>query len=118
MEVTKLNQDNEEYTEVVSMTYKEALLGSSVTVNDVIVYDVYTTTKEDSASKGAMTLYCRAADGTEFTVRTEVLKDADGNLITESAYINKTVSVKGVVEKFDGGYQIKCHRPDYITVQG
>lgn len=118
VEVTKLNQDNEEYTEVVSMTYKEALLGSSVTVNDVIVYDVYTTTKEDSASKGAMTLYCRAADGTEFTVRTEVLKDADGNLITESAYINKTVSVKGVVEKFDGGYQIKCHRPDYITVQG
>lgn len=118
VEVTKKPEDGEEYTEVVSLTYREALLGSSVTVNDVTVYDVYTTTKEDSASKGAMTLYCRAADGSEFTVRTEVLKDAQGNLITASAYLNKTVSVRGIVEKFDGDFQIKCHRPDYITVKG
>lgn len=116
VEIDKVDEDGKDYSEIVSMTYAEALLGSSVTVSNVYVFDTYTTTKEDSASKGAMTLYCRAEDGSEFTIRTEVLKDSNGNLVTSSAYLNKTITAKGVVEKYDGDYQIKCYRTDYITV--
>lgn len=117
VEVTK-TEDGEEKTETVSMSYKEAALGTSLSMSNLSVVDVYTTTKEDSASKGAMTLTCKAADGSTISIRTEVLKDENGALITADAYLNKVINVKGVVELFNGGYQIKCHRADYITVVG
>ena len=110
--------DGNEYFEDILKTFRETILGTSVTVSNLYVYDVWTTVNEESSSKGAMTLSCRAADGTNITVRTEVLKDENGNLVTESAYKNKTITVKGVVELFSGSYQVKCHRADYITVVG
>lgn len=116
LEVNKKTEDGETVPTVVTKTYSEALLSTSVSFNDLTVYKIYTTTNEESSSKGAMTLYCRASDGSELMVRTEVLKDSSGNLITESAYLNKVINVKGIVELFNGKYQIKCHRADYITV--
>lgn len=118
VEIDKKDEEGKDIVETVKMTYPEALLGTSVTVADVYVYDSYTTKKEDSNSKGAMTLYCRTADGIEIQVRTTVLTDKDGNLITSDAYMNKTITVKGIVEMYEGTYQIKCHRADYITVVG
>lgn len=116
-EVNKKDEDGEDYSEVVSLTYADALLGSSVTVSNVTVTKV-NTTETDTTSKGAMTLTCRDANDNVFKVRTEVLKDSEGNTVTASAYLNKTITVKGVVEKFSGTYQIKCYRTDYITVVG
>lgn len=116
VDVEKKDAEGKDYSEVVSMTFKEALLASSVSVSDVTVYDVYTTEKEGT-SKGAMTLYCRANDGTEFQVRTEVLTDENGKKMEAKDYLNKKITVKGIVELYNGTYQIKCHRADYITVQ-
>lgn len=105
----------------VSITYAEALLGSSVTVSNLKVTHVSTTQNEESSNFGAMTLTCETEDGNTIQVRTAVFKDADGKLITASAYLNQTISVKGVVEYYESmynsiPYQIKCHRQDYITV--
>ena len=77
--------------------------------------EIYTTTSEDSSSKGAMTLTCRAGD-TTVTVRTAVLLDDSGQLITEDAYSGKTIDVKGIVDYFDGGYQIKVFSEKHITI--
>jgi hypothetical protein len=48
---------------------------------------------------------------------TAVLKDAEGNLITEDAYAGKTIDVKGIVDCYNGSYQIKVLSADDITVK-
>ena len=50
-------------------------------------------------------------------VRTVVLRDADGNVITADAYQGKTIDVKGVVDFFSGDYQIKVFSASDITVK-
>ena len=62
-----------------------------------------------------MTLTCEA-DGVQISVRTAVLRDADGNVITADAYMGKTIDVKGVVDYYSGTYQIKVFSADKITV--
>ena len=83
------------------------------------VVDVYTTKNGDSA--GAMTLTCRV-DGKEIDIRTEVLKDANGNIVTEQYFMYKTIDVCGLIDYFDlndtgnGTYQIKVYTLSDITV--
>jgi hypothetical protein len=83
-------------------------------MKNLTVVDVYTT-HNGGNSDGAMTLTCEV-DGITVDVRTIVLYDADGNLITESAYAGKTIDVIGIVDYFDGDYQIKVFSADEITV--
>ena len=55
-----------------------------------------------------MTLTCKVGNETR-SVRTEVLKDASGATITEDAFKEKTINVKGFVEYYSGNYQIKVY---------
>lgn len=96
--------------------YAELALGTSVSMENLKVVDVYTTTNEESSSKGAMTLTCQV-DGITIDVRTTVFRDANGNLITKDAYLGKTIDVKGIVDYFSGAYQIKVFSPDNIIVK-
>jgi len=96
--------------------YAELALGTSIEMHDLKVVDVYTTTNEDSSSKGAMTLTCKVGD-IPVVVRTGVLLDADKNLITEDAYAGKTIDVKGIVDFYDGAYQIKVFSANNITIK-
>ena len=77
----------------------------------------YTTTNEESASKGAMTLTCQV-DGYTVSVRTVVLYDERGSVITADAYEGKTINVRGIVDYFSGDYQIKVFTPDDIEIIG
>jgi len=110
----KVTIETEEGT--MEKPYAAMAMSTSVEMKDLTVVDVYTTSNEDSSSKGAMTLTCRAADGTLVDVRTIVLKDADGKLITADAYMGKTIDVKGIVDYFSGSYQIKVFSADHINV--
>ncbi len=96
------------------IAYGEAVMSTSVTVKDlhVEVKDTYTT--KNGNSKGAMSLSCKAADGTIITVRTEPLKDKDGKEITHEQYVGKTITVKGLVDKYQDKYQIKVYRIDFL----
>lgn len=96
----------------IEMDYAQAALNSTISMNGLTVVSVYTT----SSSVGAMTLTCKSADGQTITVRTTVFHDENGELITESAYKNKTINVKGIVDYFDGDYQIKVFAPANITI--
>ena len=90
-------------------------LSTSVEMKNLTVKDIYTTTNEESSNKGAMTLTCEV-DGKTVSVRTAVLRDADGNVVTADAYLGKNIDVKGIVDYYDGNYQIKVFAVSNITV--
>ena len=95
--------------------YSALSMDSTVTAENLLVTDVFTTDNDDSVSQGAMTLIC-SQYGNKIQVRTAVLRDENGDLITEDAYLNKTITVKGVISAFDGNYQIKVYSPKDILI--
>jgi hypothetical protein len=101
--------------ETVTFDYAQLAMSSSVEMKGLYVYDAYTTKKEDSASKGAMTLYC-SVNGCEIAVRTIVLYDQDGNLVTQDQFLGKTIDVRGLVDYYNGTYQIKVFNTGDITI--
>ena len=107
--------DIEVNEEPVTVPYASMALGTSVELQNLQVVDIYTTTNEESSSKGAMTLTCEA-NGVTIAVRTAVLLDENNQLITEDAYAGQNITVKGVVDYFDGNYQIKVFSAQNITV--
>jgi micrococcal nuclease len=100
---------------VVIRPYAEMVMSTSIRMENLVVKSVYTTMDEESSSYGAMTLTCEL-NGVTVEIRTVVLLDANGNLITEDAYLGKTIDVNGIVDYYDGGYQIKVFSPNSITV--
>ncbi len=95
--------------------FAKAALYSSVTVNNLLVKKVYTT-NNGGDSDGAMTLTCQDADGTQIKIRTNKLYDANGTLITASAYEGKTINIRGIVETYMDDYQIDVFAAKDITV--
>ena len=95
--------------------YAYLALNTTLEMDGLFVEDVFTTSDPSSSSYGAMTLVC-SADGVEVHVRTTVFPDGKGNLITADAYMGKTIDVKGLVDLFDGSYQIKVISPKDIVV--
>lgn len=104
-----LDGDDREYS------FAELAQSTTVSINNLTVKDIYTTTSDDSSSKGAMTLTCEA-DGVTVYVRTAVLIDNDGKIVTQDAYAGKNINVRGVVDYYDGKYQIKVLSLGDITV--
>ncbi len=101
--------------EVRTLPYGQLALSTSISMKNLKVVDVYTTTNEESSSKGAMTLTCEV-NGVTVSVRTEVLIGADGNLVTAEAYEGKTIDVRGIVDYYNGTYQIRVFSEKNITV--
>ena len=101
--------------EMVTFGYADLAMNTSVEMKDLYVYDAYTTSKEGSASQGAITLYCRA-DDCSITVRTIVLYDENGNLITQDRFLGRTIDVRGLIDYFDGDCQIKVFSINDITI--
>ncbi len=102
--------------EYKTFDYAALAMNTSLEMTGLKVVDAYTTTNESSSSQGAMTLYCEV-DGIPVTVRTVVLLDENGNLITQDAYLGKTIDVKGLVDYFSGEYQIKVFSADNIIIK-
>ncbi len=102
VELTMIGEDDEE--QIVEFDYAALALNTTIAMRDLVVGDIYTTSS--GSSEGAMTLTC-TVDGVTISVRTTVLKDADGNVITSSMFAGKTLDVRGVVDYYDGQYQIE-----------
>ena len=95
--------------------YAAMAMSTSIEMKGLTVVDSYTTKTEGSASKGAFTLTCMV-DGKVVDVRTTVLLDKNGNLVTADIYEGKTIDVKGIVDYYNGSYQIKVFSADNITI--
>ena len=109
-EVTLATEEGES-----TFDYAMLALATSVEMRQLQVKSAYTTTDEESSSKGAVTLTCEK-DGVTVYIRTAPLYDENGALITEDAYLGKTIDVKGIVDYYDGNYQIKVLTRNGITI--
>ena len=101
--------------EVVTFPYAALAMSTSISMENLVVTDVYTTVS-NTDSNGALTLTCEV-DGITVTLRTVVLRDENGNTITADAYMGKTIHVRGIIDFYDGTYQIKIISAKDITVQ-
>ena len=101
-------------------SYAKAALNTTLEMRNLKVVDIYTTTKEGN-SKGAMTLTCQYTDENNVTytveVRTSVLYFENGDKVTESYFKNKTIDVKGLVDYYDGNYQIALISLDDVVIK-
>ena len=86
--------------------YAALAMDTSIRMEGLKVVSARTTVDENSSQKGAISLYCEA-DGVSVVVRTTVLRDENGNIVTEDHFLGKTIDVKGIVDYFSGDYQIK-----------
>ncbi len=100
--------------EEITRKYYELVQNTSISMENLTVYDTYTQTT--GTSKGAITLYCEAEDGTKIQLRTNPMVDADGNQVVASTYEGKTINVKGMVESFNGKPQIQVFSPSAIEI--
>ncbi len=105
--------DSEEGT-LEQKDYAALVMSTSVRMEGLKVIDIYTT-HNGGDNDGAMTLTCQAGDQT-VTVRTIVLRDADGQILTEADFMGKTIDVTGIVDYFSGDYQIKVFTVNDIIV--
>ena len=88
------------------ISYTETLNNTLVKVENLIVNKVYTTNNNGN-SDGAMTLTCTDSNGQEITVKTEVLTNEQGQIVVESDVLNKTITATGIVDCYNGSYQVK-----------
>ena len=96
--------------------YAYLALNTSIAMEGLTVVETYATSDEASSSFGALTLLCEAGDAT-VTVRTVPLYDENRELVKGNAFLGKTINVKGIVDVFDGAYQIKVFRLEDIAIQ-
>lgn len=106
-------------TVLTDYDYAELAMNTSISMKNLKVTDVYTT-NNGGDNDGAMSLTCEV-DGKEISVRTVVLKDAQGNVITEDQLLGETIDVTGIVDyymsDYNGGfYQIKVFNWKNITI--
>ena len=108
--------DGEEVTKELPFVYMAQ--DASVSMKNLYVKSVYTTKQGDS--KGAMTLYC-LVDGVEIQVRTIVIKDTNGEIITADVFEGQTIDVKGTIDYYfpegatAGTYQIQLYSINDVT---
>ena len=95
--------------------YAKLCLATSISMDNLKVVSIYTTDNEESKNDGAMTLTCKVGSIT-VDVRTGVLKDAEGNVVTEDYFKGKTIDVKGIIDCFKGTYQIKVFSLNDIVI--
>lgn len=91
---------------------------TSISMENLKVKSIYTTTSESSSSQGAMTMTCEDSDGNTIIVRTGVFIRFGGEVVTQDVYENKTINIKGFVDSFDGEYQVKVFAEADITIVG
>lgn len=115
--VKYIEEDSEGNEKEVSKDFDFASLAlyTSVAMEGLKVTSTYTTTNPDSSSNGAITLTCQK-DGKTISVRTIVLTDAEGKVVEASLFEGKTINVRGIVDCFDGSYQIKVFNLSDIEI--
>ncbi|MCR5309069.1 MAG: Ig-like domain-containing protein [Bacilli bacterium] len=112
--------EEEDTHDLIEVTHdKEFKLGelvcsSSAELKNLTVTSTYTTSTGNS--KGAISLTCKDPLNNTFVVRTEVLTE-NGVVVTADRYANKTIDVKGIVDYYNGSYQLRVLSADDIVVK-
>ena len=110
VEISKVDDDGNETTETKTLDYGFVAMHSTKTLENLTIVDTYTT---DNGGKndGAISITCRAQDGTTIVLRTVVLYKDGNALVTEDDFpAGKVVNAKGIVDCYNGAYQLKIFR--------
>ena len=99
--------------ETVEYDWANLALNTSVLIKNLKVKSMYTTKEGDS--KGAISITCEV-DGKTIVVRTSVLYDENGALITEETFAGKTIDVQGFVDYYNGTYQLQLFTMEHVTI--
>ena len=110
-----ITTETEDDIHTTEYSFAQLAMNTSISMDNLKVVNIYTTDNEESSSNGAMTITCKVGDAT-VVLRTVVLRDSSGNLITFREYDGKTINVKGMVDCYDGEYQIKIFSANDITI--
>ena len=103
-----------EEMEEKTFTYAELAMSTSIRMENLYVKSIYVT-NNGGDNDGAMTLTCEV-DGKTITIRTTVLRKADKTLYTSADFKNKTIDVTGIVDYYNGDYQIKVFSAKNIEI--
>ncbi len=98
-----------------TFSFGQLAVATAISMKNLQVVDIYTTTDPNASDIGAMTLTC-TVDGIEISVRTEVLKNENGELITADMFEGRVIDVQGIVDCFNGRYQIRVFSVEDIIV--
>lgn len=104
-----------EETEIKTFDYADLAMSTSISMENLYVKRIYTT-NNGGDSDGAMSLTCEA-DGITIDVRTVVLYDENGELVTADDLLYETINITGIVDYFSGDYQIKVLSLQDIVIQ-
>ena len=116
IDVTSVDEEGNETVETKTFDRGFITMHGSASLKDLVITRIYTTQNEDSSNYGALSITCLAQDGTEVVLRTIVLKDADGKTITADKFpIGSVIDAKGVVDVYNGVYQLKVFSASDIT---
>lgn len=94
--------------------YAGVSIHTSISMKNLKVVSAYTT-DNDGNNDGALTLTC-TVDGKTVTIRTAVLLNPDFSVITKDKYLGKTIDVVGIIDSYNGEYQIKVFDAKDITI--
>ena len=112
-EVTIKGDDETETVETKTFDYGYIGMHSSASLKNLTITDVYTT--PDGNSKGAMSITCVDEDGNKIILRTIVLM-ANGAVVKDTAFpIGSVINAKGIIDVFNGEYQLKIFAAADIT---
>ncbi len=109
--------ETEEAIQTKSFDVGFLTMHSSASLQNLTIKEIYTTKNEDSSNFGAMSITCVDENGTTIVVRTAVLKDTDGKTVTADAYpVGSVIDVRGIVDVYNGVYQLKVFSVSDITL--
>jgi endonuclease YncB( thermonuclease family) len=93
----------------VEFDYGELALFSTVKLSNLTVQSVYTTTNENSACKGALTITCKDQNGKLIEIRTDskLVREDDTIVVASDFPIGTVISARGIVDTYNGNYQLK-----------
>ena len=108
-------EDTQDYIEVThdkEFNLGDLICSSSAELRNLTVTSTYTTSTGNS--KGAISLTCKDPSNNTFVVRTEVLKE-NGVVVTADRYANKTISARGIIDYYNGSYQLRVFSASDIS---
>ncbi len=105
-----------EELKTVEFDYGELALHSTVKLSNLSVTKVYTT-NTDTASKGALTITCKDANGTTIEIRTasKLVRDDQTVVVASDFPAGTVISVKGIIDVYYQ-YQVKVFNIDDIVI--
>lgn len=116
LEITETDDEGNEKLTNKTFDYGFLTMHGTASIKNLVIKEVYTTMTDGSANKGALSITCEAEDGTEIVLRTIVLRDENGNLITEQSFeVGSRIDAKGIVDVYNGVYQLKIFSLDDVT---